>query len=386
MKTPMNLKSKELRSGIIYITFAFFLVWVLMNQAVILSALKLVLSILNPFIVGLAIAFVFNAPMKHIERFLFDKPGVLIQLPKVVHRPIAYLLTLVLIGIVVGGIMIIVVPDLTKTIVDFINAVPKAVNDLEAWVMTQISLDTELGQWLDSINFDFATVKANIITFAQDTVRSWFNASFNFVTGVFNTFISLFLAYVFSIYVLMSKERLQKQAELIAKAYLSPKQQENLFRVGRLANDIFSSFVFGQTVEALIVGVLFFIVLSVLGFPYVLLISTIIAFFALIPVVGSMIAMGIGMILVATVEPIRALWFFVVYQVVQQLEGNFIYPHVVGKGVGLPAMWVLFAITVGGSLWGVVGILLSIPLLSLMYVLFKEHVKARVAQKNENAS
>lgn len=386
MKTPMNLKSKELRSGIIYITFAFFLVWVLMNQAVILSALKLVLSILNPFIVGLAIAFVFNAPMKHIERFLFDKPGVLIQLPKVVHRPIAYLLTLVLIGSVVGGIMIIVVPDLTKTIVDFINAVPKAVNDLEAWVMTQISLDTELGQWLDSINFDFATVKANIITFAQDTVRSWFNASFNFVTGVFNTFISLFLAYVFSIYVLMSKERLQKQAELIAKAYLSPKHQDNLFRVGRLANDIFSSFVFGQTVEALIVGVLFFIVLSVLGFPYVLLISTIIAFFALIPVVGSMIAMGIGMILVATVEPIRALWFFVVYQVVQQLEGSFIYPHVVGKGVGLPAMWVLFAITVGGSLWGVVGILLSIPLLSLMYVLFKEHVKARVAQKNENAS
>ena len=382
----MNLKSKELRAGIIYITFAFFLVWVLMNQAVILNGLKLVLSILNPFIVGLAIAFVFNAPMKHIERFLFEKPGVLIHAPKVLHRPVAYLLTLVLISSVVGGIMVIVVPDLTKTIVDFINAVPQAVNDLEAWVMTQISLDTELGQWLESINFDFATVKANIITFAQDTVRSWFNASFNLVTGVFNTFISLFLAYVFSIYVLMSKERLKKQAALIAKAYLSPKQHDNLFRVARLANDIFSSFVFGQTVEALIVGVLFFIVLSLLGFQYVLLISTIIAFFALIPVVGSMIAMGIGMILVATVDPIQALWFFVVYQVVQQLEGNFIYPHVVGKGVGLPAMWVLFAITVGGSLWGVVGILLSIPLLSLMYVLFKEHVKARVVSKSESAS
>jgi predicted PurR-regulated permease PerM len=378
----MNLKSKELRAGIIYITFAFFLVWVLMNQAVILAGLKLVLSILSPFILGLAIAFVFNAPMKHIERFLFVKPGVIIQVPKVLHRTIAYLITLILITGVVSGILFMVIPDLTKTIVDFINAVPQAVNDLEAWVMSQISLDTELGQWLESINFDFATVKANIITFAQDTVRSWFSASFNLVTGVFNTFISLFLAFVFSIYVLVSKERLQKQADMVAKAYLNPKQHNSLWRVARLANDIFSSFVFGQTVEALIVGVLFFVVLSLLNFPYVLLISTIIAFFSLIPVVGSMIAMTIGMILVATVDPIQALWFFVVYQVVQQLEGNFIYPHVVGKGVGLPAMWVLFAITVGGSLWGVVGILLSIPTLSLMYVLFKEHVKERVAQKS----
>jgi predicted PurR-regulated permease PerM len=381
----MNLKSKELRAGLLYITFGFFMVWILMNQAVILASLKQFLSILSPFILGLAIAFVFNAPMKAIERFLFEKPGVLIQLPKMLHRPLAYLITLILISGVVAGILLTVIPDLTKTIVDFINAVPQAVNDLEAWVMTQISLDTELGQWLESINFDFATVKASIITFAQDTVRSWFNASFNLVTGVFNTFIQLFLAFVFSIYVLMSKDRLKSQSDLIAQAYLTPKQHANVWRVTRLANDIFSSFVFGQTVEALIVGVLFFIVLTLLGFPYVLLISTIIAFFALIPVVGSMIAMTIGMILVATTDPIQALWFFVVYQVVQQLEGNFIYPYVVGKGVGLPAMWVLFAITVGGSLWGVIGILLSIPTLSLMYVLFKENVKERVALKKENA-
>lgn len=381
----MNLRSKELRAGLLYITFGFFMVWILMNQAVILAWLKLLLSILSPFILGLAIAFVFNAPMRAIERFLFEKPGVMVQVPKVLHRTIAYLITLILISGVVAGILLMVIPDLTRTIVEFINAVPKAVNDLEQWLMTQISLDTELGQWLDSINFDFATVKANIIAFAQDTVRSWFNASFNLVTGVFNTFIQLFLAFVFSIYVLMSKDRLKKQADLVAKAYLNAKQHAGLWRVARLANDIFSSFVFGQTVEALIVGVLFFIVLTLLKFPYVLLISTIIAFFSLIPVVGSMIAMTIGMILVATVEPVRALWFFVVYQVVQQLEGNFIYPHVVGKGVGLPAMWVLFAITVGGSLWGIVGILMSIPTFSLMYVLFKEHVKEKVAQKSENA-
>jgi len=244
-----------------------------------------------------------------------------------------------------------------------------------------VTLQTDMGLWLSSINFDWEIVKQNIILFAQNSVQSWLNSSFNIVSGVFNTFITLTIAFVFSIYVLMSKERLGKQVKLILKAFVAEPKIQTIYKVAHQAQEIFSSFVFGQVIEAGIIGVIFFVVLSILQYPYTILISTVIAFTALIPMVGALLGLAIGMILVATIDPIQSLWFFVIFQTIQQFENNLIYPYVVGKKIGLPAIWVLVAITIGGSLFGVMGIILSIPTFTLFYVLFKEQVIYRASQK-----
>jgi len=379
----MDLKSKEIRRGLIYIGFAFLGIWVLMNQALILNMLSLLFNVISPFILGLAIAFVFNTPMTHIEKTLFGSKLSLKKLPKSSHRIVSYLITFVMITLVLSGFVIAVVPSLTKTLIDFINAVPKAISDFEIWITQEVKLQTDVGLWLNSINFDWEVVKANILLFAQNSVNEWLNSSLILVSGIFNTFITLTIAFVFSIYVLLSKERLAHQIKLILRAFISPSKQATVYKVASQAQEIYSSFVYGQVVEAGIVGVIFFVVLTLLNYPYAILISTIIAFTALIPMVGAMIGMAVGMILIATIDPIQALWFFVVFQVLQQLENNMIYPNVVGKKIGLPAIWVLVAITIGGSLFGVLGIVLSIPTFTLFYVLFREQVSIRVSQKEQ---
>jgi predicted PurR-regulated permease PerM len=379
----MNLKSKEIRRGLIYIGVALLGIWVLMNQALILNMLSLLFNVISPFILGCAIAFVFNTPMTHIEKALFGSKLPLKKLPKSSHRIVSYLITLVMITLVLSGFIIAVVPSLTKTLIDFINAVPQAISDFELWITQEVKLQTDVGLWLNSINFDWEVVKANILLFAQNSVNEWLNSSLVLVSGIFNTFITLTIAFVFSIYVLLSKERLAHQIKLILEAFMDPSKQATLYKVASQAQEIYSTFVYGQVVEAGIVGVIFFVVLTLLNYPYAILISTIIAFTALIPMVGAMIGMAIGMILIATIDPIQSLWFFVVFQVLQQLENNLIYPNVVGKKIGLPAIWVLVAITIGGSLFGVLGIVLSIPTFTLFYVLFREQVTIRIASKEQ---
>ncbi len=377
----MNFRSKETRNGLVYITAAFIAIWVLMNQIMIVHYLRLMLSVIAPFILGLAIAFVFNVPMTRIESTLFKGKFFLSKLPKKIHRILSYLITLILISTVVAGIIIAVVPALTKTIIDFINAVPQAITDLETWISNQVSLQTNVGLWLSSINFDWEVVKQNIILFAQSSVKNWLNSSLNVVSGVFSTFVTLTIAFVFSIYVLMSKERLGKQVKLVLKAFMEESKIQGIYKVAHQAQEIFSSYVFGQVIEAGIIGVIFFVVLSILRYPYTILISTVISFTALIPMVGALIGLGIGMILIATINPIQSLWFLLIFQTIQQFENNLIYPYVVGKKIGLPAIWVLVAITIGGSLFGVMGIVLSIPTFTLFYVLFKEQVTQRAETK-----
>lgn len=377
----MNLKSKETRKGLIFIGVSALAIWILMNQAVIVHIFRLLLSVISPFLMGLSIAFVFNAPMRNIENRLFKSKFFLSKLPLKSHRLLSYLITLVLISTIVGAFVISIVPDLTRTIIDFINAVPQAITDLETWISREVSLETNVGLWLQSINFDWEVVKQNIILFAQNSVEGWLNSSFNLVSGVFSTFITLTIAFVFSIYVLLGKERLAAQVDKIFRAYLSEDKIKSIYKVAGQANEIYSSFVYGQVIEAMIIGTIFFVVLSFLDYPYTILISTIISFTALIPMVGAMIGLAIGMILIATLDPIQALWFFVIFQVIQQLENNLIYPYVVGKKVGLPAIWVLVAITIGGSLFGILGIILSIPTFTLGYVLFREQVNERLVKK-----
>lgn len=189
------------------------------------------------------------------------------------------------------------------------------------------------------------------------------------------------VGFVFAIYVLLQKEKLASQCKQLCYAVLKEEKADEVVRVGKLADRIFSSFLSGQVVEAIILGTMFFIAMSIFKFPYAMLVGVLIAVTALIPIFGAFIGLGIGAFLILMVDPMQALWFVVMFFVLQQIEGNLIYPNVVGNSIGLPGIWVLIAVSTGGSMFGVKGMLLFIPMFSLIYTLVREYVKKRLIEK-----
>ena len=239
----------------------------------------------------------------------------------------------------------------------------------------------EIMNWINSIEFDWNKIMDTGVSFftqgAGDVLDSTITAAKSIVSGL-TTF---FIAVVFAIYILLQKERLTRQCRTVIFAFMKKGRAEALLEVLSLTYKTFSSFLTGQCLEAIILGCMFLIVMTVLNLPYALLVGILIAFTALIPIFGAFIGCAVGAFLIFMVDPVKALIFVVVFLVLQQIEGNFIYPHVVGNSVGLPSIWVLAAVSVGGSLMGVVGMLIFIPIVSVIYALFREVVYLKLKQK-----
>ena len=204
--------------------------------------------------------------------------------------------------------------------------------------------------------------------------------------GLVSMAMNFAIGFVFSCYVLLQKEKLGRQVLKAAYAILPVKTVEYLGHVCTLASKVFSSFITGQCIEAVILGSMFFVSMTIGRFPYAMLIGVLISFTALIPVFGGIIGCWVGFFLILMVSPLKALAFLILFLILQQIEGNLIYPHVVGNSVGLPAIWVLVAVTLGGNLMGIVGMLIFIPLVSVIYTLFKEWVSERLEQKKVKIS
>ena len=219
------------------------------------------------------------------------------------------------------------------------------------------------------------------INFLKNGAGNVLNSTFTVAKTVINSLMNFFVAFVFACYILLQKEKLSVQIKKVLYAFLPLKAVDKTLEVASLSYKTFSSFVTGQCLEAVILGTMFFIVMSILRFPYALLVGVVIAFTALIPIFGAFIGCVIGTFLMLVSNPMQAVAFVILFLVLQQIEGNLIYPHVVGGSVGLPSIWVLVAVTVGGSLMGVVGMLIFIPLSSVVYALFREVVYKRLKER-----
>jgi predicted PurR-regulated permease PerM len=370
-----------MKQGMVLIAFFIGMLWIGQHVELILSTLSRGIRIITPFLVGFALAFLMNAPMMRIEGFLFNAKSPLLVIPKKFRRILSYLLTLIIVIVIIGFVFQIIIPELTKTIVAFINTLPSAFDGLQAWAITNLGPNTPVGDFLVSINFDWNKFSAAAISFVNDSWQAWLNSSLGMLQSIMNAFFSFILSFMFSAYALLNKEAILRQIKRLTLAIFPDGASNWIFRIFAMADDIFSRFVFGQVTEAFIVGFMFFIGLSLFRFPYALLISVIISVTSLVPILGAIVSQTIGVLLIMTVSPIQAFWFWVFYQVLQQIEGNFMYPLVVGKSVGLPAIWILVAVTIGVNLMGVVGILISIPIASLCYTLLREWVNDRLEKK-----
>ncbi len=379
----MELNKDNIKKILGLITFAILLYVGLQNLVLVIGAVYFIFNLIFPLVLGAAIAFVINVPMKAVETRLFQKAKKPSSLRNKLSRPISLIITLILVIGVVVLVMLLVVPEIVNTLrtISESNVLPDFFHRMEG-NYTQLVIKYPFLKELINIDMiDWQGIIKNayqfIINSGAGMVQSTFSTAFHIFGGV----IDFFLGFIFAIYILAEKEKLGQQARKLMYSYLPEKMVDKALSVCSLSERIFARFLSGQCLEAVILGLMFFVVMVIFRFPYALLISVLIGFTALIPIFGAFIGCVIGAFLILMVNPLTALLFIVMFLILQQIEGNLIYPRVVGGSIGLPSLWVLVAVTIGGSTMGVAGMLIFIPMFSVLYTLLREAVHRRLKQR-----
>lgn len=377
------LKDDSIKKIVISGVILILIYWGINNINTIGGYIKFFFGLINPFIVGGVIAFIFNVPMRSIEKHLFK--GEKYNTPKFakLRRLCAYFITLCFIILVLAIVLTILIPQLSKTIMDLLMAIPGAAANLQNWAIEQLNAYPQIEEYIKNINIDWQGVLKSVASFLSNGLNGIITGGIGAVSGIVSGVTTFFVGFVFSLYVLFQKETLSRQAKKVMYALMSDKKADRLLEILRITDNTFANFLSGQCLEACILGSMFVVSMTILRMPYALLIGVLIAVTALIPIVGAFIGCVVGAILICISSPIKAIGFVVLFLVLQQIEGNLIYPHVVGNSVGLPGIWVLVAVTVGGNLFGIVGMLTFIPMSSVLYALFRVYINRRLAEKGE---
>ena len=374
-----NLSIKKIRELIVFTALLVVALW---KFDVVLDVLKTIGQIIFPFILGGAIVFVINVPMSFLEKKIFENVKKENKTARKLARPVSLLLTIVLVVGVIALVMIGVIPQLTKTMGTLMINITDFIPQIKIWIRDFFHDNREIMKLVDQVQFNPDQAIRWGISLLGNGAGNMMNTTVSAVGSVVSGLATFFIAFSFACYVLFQKEKLHVQIRKVLFAFL-PKQKADAFlKVCSLTYRTFANFLTGQCLEAVILGCMFVVTLSILRMPYALLIGVLIAFTALIPIFGAFIGCAVGSFLIFMVSPKQAIIFIIVFLVLQQIEGNLIYPHVVGESVGLPSIWVLAAVTIGGNLMGIVGMLVFIPLLSVVYTIFRKVVYQRLKKRH----
>ena len=370
---------RKIRGLIVFTALVIVCLW---KHEMVFDILGFVFGILFPFILGGAIAFVLNVPMSFIERHLFpEERREKSKGMKKLARPVSMLVVLFAVIAVVGLVMFVVLPQLASTFAGLGKSIQAFIPQVQEWADQLFHNNDEIMNWVNSLEFDWNEIMNAGIDFFRNGAGSVLNSTLTAARSIVSGLTTFFISFVFAVYILLQKEKLSVQAKKVLFAFARKGRAEATLEVLSLTYNAFSSFLTGQCVEAVILGSMFVVTMTILKLPYALLVGILIAFTALIPIFGAFIGCGVGAFLIFMVDPVKALIFIVMFLVLQQIEGNLIYPHVVGSSVGLPSIWVLAAVTLGGNLLGIVGMLIFIPLVSVVYALFREIVYLKLKQR-----
>ena len=381
----MKLDRENMRKLKELILFTIIILIALWNYKILFEWIGVAFRIILPFIMGGGIAFILNIPMSFLEEKLFQNKHLKDKkIAKKLARPVCLILTLAIVIGVVVLVMFVVIPELTRTFLSLGKTIQTFIPEAQRFLEDMFTDNKEIQAWLSNLNLDVGKLTDSIMSFFQNGAGNVLNSTMSAIGSIVSGMTTFVIAFVFSCYVLLQKEKLNMQVKKVLYAYFSEKRVEWMFEVGSLASKAFSSFFTGQCVEALILGGMFFIVMSILNMPYTLLVSVLIAFTALIPIFGAFIGCFVGAFLILMVDPMQMIAFVVTFLILQQIEGNLIYPKVVGASVGLPSIWVLAAVTIGGNLMGIVGMLIFIPIVSVVYTLFRTSVYKRLKKQNRD--
>lgn len=334
----------------------------------------------TPFLLGGVLAFILNVPMRRIEKMLTGKKD------NKMRRPLSLCLTLVFVIGLMMIVIFVVLPQLFETIFSLQNSIPAFLAGVKVEAERLFAQNPEIADYINNVQIDWKSLLEGVMRFlsngAGSVISSTLSAAMSIISGVATFMIAL----VFAIYILLQKEVLSRQFDKVMKAFLPEETMVKTRKLLKLVSETFSNFLTGQCLEAVILGSMFFLTLSFFRLPYAVLIGVLISFTALIPMFGALIGCAIGTFLMLMVKPLDAVIFLIIFFVLQQIEGNLIYPHVVGGSVGLPSIWVLVAVTIGGSTMGIAGMLVFIPLCSVLYAILREIVNGRLEKQRPKSS
>ena len=376
----MEVNKKALRSLFGGVILCIVVYWLLHETERVGRVFEWFTGLISPFVLGAALAFILNVPMRAIERLLkgISKPGT--------RRALALLLTFVAIILVLALVVILLIPQIDATAKTFIAELPGFFRRVEVVISEFLAENPQILQWLTENtnfeNFDWATIVQKAVEIAGNSVSSIVNGAFSAVGSVFSVALDVVIGLVFALYCLGRKEILARQGRRLIYSLLPEKVCDEIVRILRMTNSAFSNFISGQCLEALILGCMFAVSMAIFGMPYIPLVSVLIAVTALVPIVGAFVGCIVGAFFILVDSPMLAVWFVVMFLVLQQIEGNLIYPKVVGTSIGLPGMWVLVAVTVGGDTMGITGMLVMIPLAAVVYSLMREFTNFQLKNRN----
>lgn len=370
---------KKIRGLIIFTALIIVCFW---KNEMVVDLLSYGLGIIMPFLIGGAMAFVLNVPMSFIERKLFLERSIKSEKLKKASRGISLVLTITLLIGIIALVFFVVVPQLAVTFQSLGSSIQDFIPTIAGWADKIFTDNPEIAVMIKEFEYDWGKIASFGFSFLQQGAGSVVVTTVDMLMRIVSGLTTFFIALVFAIYILLQKEVLKVQMKKVFFAFMTKGKAEASIEVLELSRTVFSSFLTGQCVEAVIIGLMFVVALLLFRIPFALLIGIVIGFTALIPVFGAFLGCFIGAFLIFIESPGKALTFLVIFIVIQQIEGNLIYPFVVGNSVGLPSIWVLAAVSVGASLMGVVGMLIFIPITSVTYALFREVVYIKL-KKNE---
>lgn len=412
----MKLDKENTKQIIKIVVIAIVLLVALLNIEPVWNVCKTFLSILSPFICGLAIAFILNIFMRFYEEKLFktkkkrknnskeitqseknnqsnnimtkasnnvinktnlEKENKQNKDNKNGKRVVSIALSIITIVAVVTIIMLLIIPQFVEIIKNLIINMPTYLESLKDWAIDLTQRVPEINNFIQNIQIDTEALKNGLMNISKGVL----DVTINQVSGLVSEIVNFFIAIVFAVYILANKEGLKVQAKEFIYARIPEERADYILKVSRLARDSFRSFLTGQAKEAVILGVLCTLGMLILGIPYAGPVGALTALTAFIPIVGAFIGGFVGAVLIVAIDPIKALIFIIFIIVLQQIEGNLIYPHVVGKNIGLPSIWVLVAITIGGSLFGIMGMVIGLPILSIIYAIVTENTNKKLQEK-----
>ena len=382
----VELNRQTMKKIMLLITFTVGLLVGLQHLDILISIFWTIIGMIQPLLAGICIAYILNVPMRAIENALFVRlPGPRgrdNRIIRMIRRPVSLLLAiLVVIGILLIAIFI-VGPELGRTLGNLMQSIPVFFQETQKWAEEMLKKYPDIVKQISEIKIDWSALIQQGVEFVKNGAGGVVNSTIGFAGSGANGMMNTVFSFIFAMYMLLQKEKLCGQGRRVFYAWLPEKAADTIMSVLTLSNRVFSRFISGQCLEAFILGSMFFVTLSIFQFPYALMISVMVMFLALIPIVGAFIACVLGTLLILTVNPMQAVIFVILFQVLQQIEGNFIYPHVMGTSIGLPPLWVLFAVTVGGAAMGIFGMLLFIPACSVFHALMKEAIQKRLREKN----
>lgn len=374
----MELNKSNIKKIALLIAFGVAFYMALKNLNQLPTLMNSILGIIGPILAGLALAFVLNVLLVQVETRLFSPINRRCKKiwPKL-RRAVSIVMTLVIILGVLALVLFFIIPQLVTTITNLTNNIPPFFNKLQDAVTGMDKKHPEIFKSFRNFNINWTSMSQMLSGYGQSIASNLVNSTVAITTNFFHGAISLVLSFVISINVLAQKEKLCSQAKRVMNSYLPQRFADSVTRIFHLTNRAFYNCIAGTCTEACILGTLCFIGMNIFHFPYALLISVFVVFMALIPILGSFCSSVFGALLILTVNPIQAFWYIVFFNVLQQLEGNLIYPRVVGSRVGLPALWVLIAVTIGANTFGVLGMILNIPICSVLYTLLRENLTQR---------